>query len=94
MMLRACCSSCATQAYCAAGVKLTPAVEVALEGDAALQAAKAGRWPADLVAAAIDPVPVDRKHRFTLDLLRQAVVLFLPTRGPAPLSSSFLSLSP
>ena len=46
----------------------------ALEGDEAWRAAKAGRWPAHLVPAAIAPVPSHRKRPFELEQLRRSVV--------------------
>ena len=46
----------------------------ALEGDEAWRTAKAGRWPAHLIPAAIAPLPGDRQGPFDIEQLRQSVV--------------------
>ena len=46
----------------------------ALDGETALQAAKAGRWPAHLVPTAIAPVPETQYRRFEPDSVRRSNV--------------------
>ena len=46
----------------------------AIEGPAAVAAAKAGKWPVELVATSIAAAPKNRRRPFSMDRLKRAIV--------------------